>query len=92
MFLGIWETTWGEDIVIVGRAAEILPFLNGDICLRTVTEVCTEGENGFGEKLVEELAFNDIREVLDKGFAVLKYETVINWGTLARPSSNRKSR
>lgn len=43
-----------------------------------VTEVCTEGENGFGEKLVEELAFNYIREVLDKGFAVLKYETVIN--------------
>lgn len=82
VFLGIWETTWGEDTVIIGRAAEILPFFNGDVCSRTVIEVCTEGENGFGEKLVEELPLNDIRGVLDKGFAVLKYESVINWGTL----------
>lgn len=77
VFLGIWEKTWGENTVIIGRAAEILPFFNGDVCLGTVIEVCTEGENGFGEKLVEELGFNDIREVLDKGFPVLKYETVI---------------
>lgn len=88
VFLGIWEKTWGEDTVIIGRAAEILPFFNGDVCSGTLIEVCTEDENGFGEKLVEELALNDMREVLDKGFAVLKYETVINWGTLVSRLEN----
>lgn len=62
----------------MGRAAEILPFINGDVCLGTVTEISTEDKNGFGEKLAKELAFKDIREVLDKGFAVSKYEAVFN--------------
>lgn len=88
VFLGIWETTWGEDTVIIGRAAGILPFFNRDVCSGTVVEVCTEDERGFGGKLVEELTSNDIREVLDEGFAVLKYETVINWGTLVSELEN----
>lgn len=56
----------------MGRAAEILLFINGAVCLGTVTEISTEDENGFGEKLAKELAFKDIREVLDEGFAVSK--------------------
>lgn len=33
------------------KAVETLPFINGEVCLRTVTEISTEDKNGFGEKL-----------------------------------------
>jgi len=46
--------------------------------LGTVTEISSEEKNYLGEKLAKELALNGIREVLDKGFAVSKYEVVIN--------------
>lgn len=62
----------------MGRATEILLFINGDVYFETVTEISSEDENGFGEKLGKELAFNDIREVLDGGVAVSKCESVIN--------------
>ena len=78
VFIGIWEAARGENTLLMGRAAETLPFTNGDVCLGTVTGISTEDKNGFGEKLAKELAFNDIREVLDKSLAVSKYETVIN--------------
>lgn len=86
VFLEIWETAWGE--VIIGRAAETLPFFNWDVCSWIVIGIWTEDENGFGEKRVEELSFNDIREVLDNGVAVLKYETVINRGKLVSELEN----
>lgn len=62
----------------MGRPAEILPFVNGDVCLGPVTGISTEDKNVFGEKLAKELEFKDIREVLDRGFAVSKYEAVIS--------------
>lgn len=47
----IWDATWVKDAVIMDRAVEILPFINGEVCLRTVTEISTEDKNSFGEKL-----------------------------------------
>lgn len=63
----------------MGKAVEILPFINGDVCLETVAEISTEDKNGFGENLAKELVFNGTREVLDEGLVASKDEAVINF-------------